>query len=184
MLEGEDQNTAVLEFRCSQYHTNAGLHPIIETLSRLIGVDKVDRNSDPADRWDKLKRYLKNIEFDQPETVALFGALLGLPPDPRYPSQDFTPQKQRELSIELLLEWLQKLSRKTPVLVIYEDLHWIDPSTLEYLGKHVAVNQMNTVLTLLTFRPQFEVPWKNSPHQTQIALNRLTKRQEIGRAHV
>lgn len=128
-------------------------------------------------RWDKLDAYLKSLKISGANSTAILGNWLGLSADNRFALPDITPQKIKERTMDLLIEWLERLSEQAPVLIVFEDLHWIDPSSLEFLSKHVHQNQMSTVLTLLTFRPQFEIPWKNSPHQTQIALNRLTRKQ-------
>jgi serine/threonine protein kinase len=169
----ESQQASIIEFRCSQYHSSTGLHPIAEAWGRILDWE----SNLPTERWDKLFAYVDGLKMDPSSNVAILGHWLGLSADERFAIPEMTPQKLKERTIDLVLEWLQKLAEQGPVLIVFEDLHWIDPSSLEFLTKHVQQNQVNTVLTLLTFRPQFEIPWKNSPHQTQIALNRLTRRQ-------
>ena len=173
VCQDESQSSAILEFRCSEYHASTGLFPIAEAWTRLLDWEKTELSG----RWDKLDAYLKSLKITGANSTAILGNWLGLSADNRFAIPDITPQKIKERTMDLLIEWLERLSEQAPVLIVFEDLHWIDPSSLEFLSKHVNQNQMSTVLTLLTFRPQFEIPWKNSPHQTQIALNRLTRKQ-------
>ncbi len=131
----------------------------------------------PQDRLDKLVRHLAELRLDAPEQVALFASLLSVPPDKRCAPIELSPIRHKERTQALLLEWLREYSSEHPVLFIVEDLHWVDPSTLEFLGLHMQEGLNDSVLTLLTFRPEFRTPWKSYGHQTQVTLTRLTKRQ-------
>ena len=165
---------SVIEWQCSTYHQNSSLNPATDYLERLLCFVHEDA---PAERFHRLEKHLKELGPTQAETVSLFAALLSLPTDAKYPPLNLSPQKQREKTHEALLDWLRACARKQPVLFIIEDLHWIDPSSLELLSRLVEQGFNDRILTLLTFRPEFETPWKSKAHQTQIALNRLTKRQ-------
>src|SRR5207245_5169293 len=109
--------------------------------------------------------------------IALFAKLLFLPADERYPELGLTPVREREETFRALCEWLRACSRRHPVLFVVEDLHWIDASSLEFLGQFIAEGLRDRILTVLTFRPEFRVPWQTLARQTSIALNRLTRRQ-------
>jgi tetratricopeptide (TPR) repeat protein len=99
-------------------------------------------------------------------------------PDPdRYPPLSLSPVRQREETFRAMLEWLQTRAASKPILFIVEDLHWVDASTLEFLGQFLAEGLHDSILTLLTFRPEFKTPWPAVAHQTSLALNRLTRRQ-------
>src|SRR5690606_13022918 len=87
--------------------------------------------------------------------------------------------RAKERTQELLLDWLRECAATHPVLFVVEDLHWIDPTTLELVHELVDEGHRDSILTLLTFRPEFQPPWRNTTHQTQVALNRLTKRQVV-----
>jgi serine/threonine protein kinase/tetratricopeptide (TPR) repeat protein len=173
VIGADREGAAVIEWRCSQYHQGASFFPVVEFFSRLLDFE----NHSAAERLDLLVRYLRELNIESAENVALLCGMLSLPTDDRYPALSLSPQKMKEHTEELLLEWLQQLVKASPVLFIVEDLHWLDPSTLELLEKHVLNFESGRVLSLLTFRPEFETPWRSKPHQTQIALNRLTKRQ-------
>ena len=167
------EDAAVIEWRCSQHQQGTSLFPVVEFLSRLMDFE----NLSTSERLEIVLRYLREWKLDSAESVSLMCGLLNVPTDDRFPPLAWSPQKMKERTERLLLQWLQQLVRVSPVLFIVEDLHWLDPSTLELLEKYVLEFQTGRMLSLLTFRPEFETPWKSKPHQTQIALNRLTKRQ-------
>ena len=126
---------------------------------------------------DRLVKYLNDLGIDDPEVVSLFLSLLSLPHNDQFPPLAVSPMRIKARTEEILLEWLRRLADQSPLLFIVEDLHWVDPSTQEFLGRYVEEFQRGEVLTILTFRPEFQTPWHSLAHQTQIALNRLTKRQ-------
>jgi predicted ATPase len=109
--------------------------------------------------------------------VPLWASLLSLPTTDRFPPLSLSPIRQREETFRAMLEWLRTRAERRPVLFIVEDLHWVDASTLEFLGQFLAEGLHDRVLTLLTFRPEFKTPWPAVAHQTSLALNRLTRRQ-------
>ena len=131
----------------------------------------------PRTRFDRLVRHLEEFGLDRPDVVPLFASLLSLPPDDRFPPLGLPPLREREETFRALREWLRAYSERRPVLFVVEDLHWIDASTLEFLGQFVAEGLYDRVLTLLTFRPEFQTRWPAVAHQTTLALNRLTRRQ-------
>jgi predicted ATPase len=109
--------------------------------------------------------------------VPLFASLLSLPTLDRYPPLNLTPQRQKQKTMEALLVWLLKEAEKHPVLFIIEDLHWGDPSTLEYLSLLMDQAASARILVLLTFRPEYSLPWTSRANLTQITLSRLTRTQ-------
>ena len=175
-LAGSDVNSPppVIEWRCSAYHSGSSLFPATDFFQRLLGFARSDS---PQDRLDKLVRHLREFKLDEPEQLALFASLLSVPPDERCAPIELSPIRQKERTQALLLEWLREYSSEQPVLFILEDLHWVDPSTLEFLGSHLEQGLNDRVLTLLSCRPEFRTPWPTYGHQTQVALTRLTKRQ-------
>src|SRR4029077_20778037 len=100
-----------------------------------------------------------------------------LPLDDRFPLLGLSPVRQREETFRALREWLRADSDRRPVLFIVEDLHWVDASTLEFLGQFLAEGLHDRMLTVLTFRPEFKTPWRGLAHQPSLALTRLTRRQ-------
>jgi serine phosphatase RsbU (regulator of sigma subunit) len=164
----------VIEWRCSQRFQNTGLHPVADHLERFLHFDPEESS---AARFDRLARHLEDYGLGRPELVALFARLLFLPPDERYPAAGLTPLREREETFRALREWLRACSLRRPVLFVVEDLHWIDASSLEFLAQFIAEGLHDRILTVLTFRPEFQIPWPAAAHQTSLALNRLTHRQ-------
>ena len=164
----------LLRHFCSPYHTNSALHPIIGLLERGAGL----RPGDPPDRQlDKLEAMLALAVADVEESAALFADLLGINTSGRYRRPDLTPQLKKEKTFQALLEQLAGLALRQPVLSLYEDVHWIDPTMLELLGRVVDRVQRIPVLAVITFRPEFIPPWKGHGHVTALSLSRLGRRQ-------
>ena len=175
MVEGE-VDAPVIEWRCSPQYQNSGLYPAIDFFERALAFG---REEAPAARFDRLLRRLEQYELDRPETVPLWAALLSIPATERFPPPSLTPARQREETFRAMLEWLHTRAARKPVMFVIEDLHWADASTLEFLGQFIAEGQNDSILTLLTFRPEFKTPWPAVTHQTSLALNRLTRRQVV-----
>ncbi len=163
-----------IENRCSSYTENSAFYPIIDNLQRVFDLRKEDS---PKEKVDKLEKTLEQYGFSLQEMVPLFASLLSLPLPESYPSLILTPQGQKQKTMEALLAWLLKESEMHPVLRIVEDLHWVDPSTLEYLSLLLEHVPRARIFALLTFRPDFNPPWSMRSHLTQITLNRLARKQ-------
>ena len=173
MVEGE-VDAPVIEWRCSPHFQNTGLYPVIDFYERLLAFD---REEPPQARLDRLVRRLEQDDLARPEVVPLWAALLSLPIPSSCPVLALSPVRQREETFRTLLEWLHTRAARRPVLFIVEDLHWVDPSTLDFLGQFLAEGLHDRILTVLTFRPEFQTPWPALAHQTSLALTRLTRRQ-------
>ena len=173
MVEGE-VDAPVIEWRCSPHFQNTGLYPAIDFYERALGFG---REEPPQARFDRLLHRLEQYDLARPETVPLWASLLSLPTPDRFPPLSLSPARQREETFRAMLEWLHARAARRPVLFIVEDLHWVDASTLEFLGQFLAEGLHDRILTLLTFRPEFQTPWPAVAHQTSLALNRLTRRQ-------
>lgn len=169
-----DAPANIVELRCSAYHQATGYYPIVEYLGRQLGFEQ---ETDNAARLTKLSEYMAELAMPDADDVALMANLLALQPDERFPTPVLSPMRARELQENLLHRWFGNLTDAGPFLFVVEDLHWIDPSTLALLGSYVQQFESGTVLSILTFRPEFQTPWRSFAHQTQIALSRLTKRQ-------
>jgi class 3 adenylate cyclase/predicted ATPase len=162
-------------FRCSPYHRNIPLYPLVTHIETLL---QVGRGEPPEVKLHKLEAVLGQSGLPVEETVPLFAPLLSLPlPEGRYPALDLTPLERKQRTFDTLVAWLLGEAERHPVLTAWEDLHWADPSTLEVLG--LVLEQAPTVpmLHVLTFRPEFELPWPRRSHMTPITLNRLERPQ-------
>jgi class 3 adenylate cyclase len=164
-----------LTFRCSPYHTNSALYPVIEHVQRVLQWQPGDT---PATRLDKLERMLGGYCRPLEEVVPLYAALLSVPvPEGRYAALTLTPQQQRQQTQDALVGWLLEEAERHPTLAMWEDLHWADPSTLEILGSVLEQTPTVPMLHVLTYRPAFTPPWPVRSHMTPITLNRLERQQ-------
>ena len=172
-VEGE-MDAPVIEWRCSPHFQNSGLHPAIDFYERALAFSREDS---AEARFDRLLHRLEQYGLARPETVPLWASLLSLPTPDRFPPLRLSPVRQREETFQVMLEWLHTRAARKPILFVVEDLHWVDASTLEFLGQFLAEGLHDRILTVLTFRPEFRTPWPAVAHQTSLALNRLTRRQ-------
>jgi class 3 adenylate cyclase/tetratricopeptide (TPR) repeat protein len=164
----------VVEWRCSPHFQNTGLYSLGDFFERFLSFEHDDA---PDARFDRLVRHLSEYDLATLDTVPLFASLLGLPLDDRFPPLGLSPIREREETFRAVRAWLGAYSDRRPVLFIIEDLHWVDASTLEFLGQLVSEGLHERMLTLLTYRPEFQTPWPAVAQQTSLALNRLTRRQ-------
>jgi class 3 adenylate cyclase len=161
--------------RCSPYHTNSALYPVIEHLKRFSGWQPEDKFET---RLDKLEEAFRPYELPLDEIMPLFAALLSLPvPEGRYHALQLTPQQQKQQTLDGLVAWTLEAAEKQPFLQVWEDLHWADPTTVEYLGLLLDQAPTASLLLALTYRPDFVPPWPTRSHMTPITLNRLERAQ-------
>ena len=161
--------------RCSPYHTNSALYPVMEHVQRVC---QWQRGDPPAAKLDKLERTLRTYSLPLEDVVPLLAALLSVPlPEARYAALRLTPQQQKQQTHDALVAWMLEEAERQPLLVVWEDLHWADPSTLEYLGLLLDQSRTSAILNLLTFRPEFVPPWPSRSHMTPLTLTRLERPQ-------
>jgi predicted ATPase len=165
-----------LRYFCSPQRTDSAFFPIISQMERAAGFAHADSGQVKLDKLDALLALSSTSKQD----AALFAEMLALPNDGRYPSVELTPQQRRQKTLESLFAQVETFARNNLVLMIFEDAHWSDPTSLEAFGR--AVDRIATlpVLMLITFRPDFNPPWTGQPHVTYFTLNRLTRREVEG----
>jgi len=163
-----------IEYRCASHTQHSPLYPVITQLERALALSRDDTADE---KLRKLEAALAPYAWPLPETVPLLAALLSLPLPAHAPPLTLTPQRQRQKTLEALLAWLCAEATRHPVLFIVEDLHWIDPSTLEFLTLLLAQEPMARLLTVLTCRPEFHPPWPLRAHVTLLTLSRLAHPQ-------
>jgi class 3 adenylate cyclase/tetratricopeptide (TPR) repeat protein len=171
-LSGEP-HTRLRSF-CSPHHQDSALYPTITQLERAAGFRREDT---PAQRLDKLEAVVDQATTDLGEAAPLLAALLSLPIGERYAPLDLTPQRQKEKTLRALLAQLEGLAARQPVLMLFEDAQWSDPTSLELLDLIIDRVPALRVLLIVTFRPEFTPPWAGRPHVTSLGLNRLPPRQ-------
>ncbi|MGC2412365.1 MAG: AAA family ATPase, partial [Stellaceae bacterium] len=159
-----------LRYFCSPHHQDSALFPVIGQIERAAGFARDDAASTKHDKLAAL------LPHSPPDELSLVAELLSLPANEARGEIELTPQRRKEMTFAALLGALERLSRRTPVLMLFEDLHWMDPSTRELLDRTIARVEHLPVLLVATFRPEFQPPWTGQPHVTVLALNRLGRR--------
>ena len=160
-----------LRYFCSPQHTDSALYPIIGQMERAARLTYSDTTQVKLDKLDALLAQTSTSIQD----ASLFADMLSLPNDGRYPTLDPDPQRRRQRTLEDNRQ-MEVLSRSNPVLLIVEDVHWSDPTSLEAFGRAVERIATNRVLLIVTFRPEFESPRIGRPHVTILSINRLAQR--------
>jgi class 3 adenylate cyclase/predicted ATPase len=168
-LEGEPHTR--LRYFCSPHHQDSALFPFIAQLERAAGFERED-----SARLEKLQALVAANEPAEGD-VQLLAELLSVPLDGRYPALDLTPQRKKERTFEALLRQLAGLARRQPVLMIFEDLHWADPTSRDLLDLSVERIERLPVLLIATFRPEFQPPWTDQPNITTLSLRRLGRQE-------
>jgi class 3 adenylate cyclase/tetratricopeptide (TPR) repeat protein len=161
-----------LRYFCSPYYQDSALFPFIDQLDRAAGFAREDP---PAARLEKLEAALARAAPPD-EDVALLADLLCLPCSERCPLPNLTPQRKKERTLEALIRQLDGLARQMPVVMVFEDAHWVDPTSRELLDLFVDRVRSLPVLLIVTFRPEFQPPWTGQPQVSMLALNRLDRR--------
>jgi class 3 adenylate cyclase/predicted ATPase len=161
--------------QCSPYYQNTALYPMIDLLERVVL--RFAREESPSQKLSKLEGFVVQYGLPLTEVVPLFAALLSLPLTADYAPLTLSPEQQKQQTLQTLLTILLRRAAQQPMLFVMEDLHWVDPSTLELLSLLVDQGPTARILVLLTFRPDFPPPWTECSHLTQVTLPRLPRRQ-------
>jgi predicted ATPase len=161
-----------LRYFCSPYHQDSALFPFVDQLDRAA---EFGRDDLPLARLGKLEAVLARAALAD-EDVALLADLLCLPCSERCPLPNLSPQRKKERTLWALIRQLEGLSRHQPVVMVFEDAHWIDPTSRELLDLTIERISILPVLLIVTFRSEFEPPWTGQPQVTVLAPNRLDRR--------
>jgi predicted ATPase len=162
-----------LSFQCSPYHTGSALHPVIEHMQHAARFEPAD---DAAAKLAKLEAVLALAGRNDRQTVSLFASLLSIPTEGCYAPLAFSPPQLKERTLNALVQQLEGLAERQKVLFVFEDAHWIDPTSMEVLERTVTCLQDLPVLAAITYRPEFTAPWIGREHVTLLTLNRLSRK--------
>jgi class 3 adenylate cyclase len=168
-----DEPHTRLRYFCSPHYSDTALHPVIEQLERAAALA---RDDPPARKLDKLAAFLEASVETIGDAVPLIAALLSIESDDRYPLAAMSPQRRRERIFGTLVDHLVSLAARRPVLIVWEDVHWSDPTSLELLERIIDRAQSHRVLVVITFRPEFIARWTGPEHVTALTLTRLERR--------
>jgi predicted ATPase len=162
-----------LRYFCSPQHTDSALYPIISQMERAA---RLLHDDTPQAKLVKLDDVLAQTATSE-QDAALFAEMLSLPNDGRYPALDVTPEQRRQKTLNALTAQMEALARQKPLLMIFEDAHWTDPTSLEAFGRTVDRIKSLRVLLIVTYRPEFDPPWIGQPYVTALTLNRFGERE-------
>ena len=168
-----DEPHTRLRYFCSPQHTDSALYPIIGHMERAAELAHGDTAQVKLNKLDALLAQTSTSAQD----ASLLADMLSLPNDGRYPALDMTSEQRRQQTLEALVSQTESLSRSKPVMIILEDAHWIDPTSLEAFSRVVDRLRNLRVLLIVTFRPEFDPPWIGRPYVTTLTLNRLAQRE-------
>ena len=161
--------------QCSPYHQNTAMYPYIDLIERVVL--RFDRAESARDRLKKLEGMLVQYGFHLPDSLTIFGAFHSLPPEAGYIPSTAAPAQQRRHYMDSMLRILRERSEKQPLLFVVEDLHWIDPTSLETLKEVANELKGRKIFALFTSRPEFESPWDDHPDVRTLDLDRLTPKK-------
>ena len=165
----------LMRYQCSQYYSNSAFYCILANLQRTA---RFERSDSTETRITKLEAALAPVGVLKERLAPLYAALMSLPLD-RFAPLNMSPQKQKQETMEAMVQSVVVLARSKPVLLIIEDLHWVDPSTLEVVNATIEATRESRVLLLMTSRPEFASPWVGHAHVTAHSLNRLSRRHSV-----
>jgi len=175
----EREGSSRILYFCSPYHRDTPFHPVIDQFTRAL---RFERRDGVDQKLDKLEATLEEIGLPVRTLAPLFAAFLSLRADSRYGPRPWSPEDMKKKTLDALIALIQSMASRQPVLMIVEDLHWIDPSTLELLNLLVEQAPSTRLLLLATSRPDFEAPWGDRPHITHITLRRLNRKESAALA--
>ncbi len=176
LLASIDATVPRLRFQCSPHHSNSALYPFIAQLEHALALDN---KISAEERVARLEAFLSVSTPDSSKVVAIFAALLSIALPEHYAALDLSPARQKEETLSVLQTKIEKQATPGPLILLFEDAHWVDPTSLELLESIVERLQKLPILLLVTFRPEFSANWVGSPHVTLLSLNRLSERQGI-----
>ena len=169
----EDSHTR-LRYQCSPFHHDSALYPFVQQLQRAA---QITPDESAERKLDKLEAILGLATPRTQEIAPLIASLLSIPSEQRYPPLALSPAQQRRQTLSALLDQMEGLAKLKPVLMLFEDAHWADATSLEWLNLAIERVRRLPVLLLITFRPEFEAPWTGLPGVAAVALGRLDRDQ-------
>ncbi len=165
-----------LQYQCSPYHASSALYPFIAQIERSANFESSDG---PETKFSKLEQLLGQPSSGDSSTVGLYASLLSIHASDRYPSLGVTPQKQQEMTLQALSDRAITLASKQPLLIIFEDVHWVDPTSQEAIGLLASRIVAHRILLVLTYRPEYQPPWLGLSQVTRVTLTRLARKETV-----
>jgi len=170
----EQEGARPIRFQCSPYHVNSAFYPCIDSLERAA---RFDLDEPAPSKLAKLASFMVD-RFKRPEAdVRFIASILSIPCPDANPAASMTPRRLKDEIIRSLVELMESIARIEPSLMLVEDVHWADPTTLVVLDRLIQRLQETSLLVLITHRPEFPQRWMAYPNVTQVNLSRLNRDQ-------
>lgn len=160
--------------QCSPQTASSALFPFFDAEAHAIGFTAESTNEE---KLAKLEDWIRDADQPLEETVPIFSSAFGIEDGSRYQPLEISPQRHRQLLLEAILNRTVRIAASQPHLLIVEDAHWMDPSSLEFLNAYIEKAPEIAVLIIVTYRPEFEAPWVGQPRTTLLTLNRLDREE-------
>ncbi len=172
----EATGAGTLRFQCSPYYVNSAFWPSIENFERAL---KFARDESPAAKLDKLEAFIVTRYGRPLSDVRFVASMLSIPCEERYGAISMTPQKHKDETLRTLVDLIEAAARRHPSVMLFEDVHWADPTTLEVLD--LLIDRMRSIplLIVLTHRPEFQSRWSEQGHVSALNLSKLTRAQSM-----
>ena len=166
-----ESSSGNITYQCSQHHINTALHPVIQQLHRDTGIEPTDHSKSV----EKILHFLEQKKLSSADNLELCCQLLSVNVDAKSNFSEMLKDQQRVATLNFLVEYISSICVKGAGLVVVEDVHWADPSTIDFLTRLIARVDSLSLLLAISFRPEFESPWTNVTHITSLTLNRLSR---------
>ena len=170
----EAQGAQALRFQCSPYYVNSALYPSIDNFERVL---KFSRDETIDSKLDKLEALIVTHYGRPLADIRFVASLLSIPCEDRYGPHTMTPQKHKDETLRTLVDLTEAAARKQPTVMLYEDAHWADPTSLEAMALLIDRVRNIPLLIVLTHRPEFHSKWRNHGHVAALNLSKLTRPQ-------
>jgi class 3 adenylate cyclase/predicted ATPase len=167
----QDEPHATMRYSCSPQHQGSALYPVISQVMRAAGISRGDSDDEKSDKLCSLLA----PSIEDPCDLALISDLLSISVEDRYPQVELSPQARKLRTFAALRAVIGEVSSRAPLLIVFEDVHWIDPTSLELIELCIDTAEHQNLLLIITSRPGFSPPWANRPYVTHLPLNRLTR---------
>jgi class 3 adenylate cyclase len=174
LRERLEPGVRTLRFQCSPYHLHSAFYPSIDNFNRVL---RFERDEPSESRLDKLETLVVKHYGRPIEDVRFVASILSIPCEERYGAAAMTPQKQKEETIRALVDLTEAAARRAPHVMLYEDVHWADPTSLEVLDLLIDRVKAFPLLIVITHRPEFQSRWSDQGHVSALNLSRLTRAQ-------
>lgn len=161
-----------LKFQCSPNHNDRALHPVI---AQLASAAEIGSQEDDQERLEKLRLWLCEWDTDLEQDLPYLAALMSISTTECAPPSEVLPNQQRQRTLAALIKYVNKRCAQRPVLCAFEDVHWIDPTTLEWLDQLVDRAEALSIMLMVTFRPEFTPSWIGAANTRLIAVGRITR---------